>query len=286
MHTPRTFLLVICTALLGCGEEPSNKTKPATTQPVQWSENDTANLAKESTEYKSSLIDIADDNLEISISLDGEDGRSKIIRFAQIADKQKVTILQSSVYIQKAINNQARIIVKLQLAYQPEYDLNDKTDLTLVSNQLTHHGGGGGFHWSGTVIGCKNSDCSVSVDARMPEIEQLSEEHEEHNVFIREMHKLTIIWDEDTDEYLFTLDNMQTHIDMRPYFLETQFDPENFRYARLSAEVSNIDNPSDSGRIVVRFGEVFVNGQLYDDFSAEQLNPKKWLTGQSNQLRN
>jgi hypothetical protein len=281
MRLTRTFLLIICSALLGCDEAPETLTAQSVSRGI----NNTVYLAKENIEFNASHVGIFDDNLEIKISLDGEDDRSKIIRFAQINDKQPVTILESSIYIQKAINNQAKIAVKLQIAYQPEYDLIDKTDLTIVNSVFTHHGGGGGFHWSGTVVGCKNSDCSVYMNDRVPDIEQLSEEPEEHNIFIREQHKVTIIWDEDSYAYLFNLDDMQNRIDMRPYMLETKFDPENFRYARLSAEVSDIDTASDSARIVVRFGEVYVNGQLYDDFSAAQLDPEKWLTGQINQFR-
>lgn len=282
MRLPRGFLLIICATLLACGEENSNKTEPVVVQPVQRAVNDNATRSEESTEFKSSLIEIADENLEIRVALDDDDDRSKIIRFAKIADRQPITVFQSSVYIQNAINNQARLAVKLQLAYQPDYNPNDMTDMTIVSNQLTHQVAGY-FHWSGTVTECKNIDCSVSVDTRKPEIEQNTEAN---HVSVKELHKLSIIWDEDTFEYIFSLDDVQTRVDMRPYMLETKFDTKNFRYASLSAEVGNVDSESDSGRIVVRFGQVFVNGHLYDDFSAEHLNSEKWITGQIYQLRN
>ena len=265
--------ILYCVALFGCSEEGIEKSELVASKKKPQVE---ASVAKPVEQINASLIGVSDGKLEIKVSLDGAgSNHSKLIRFAKIIDKQPVEILHSHVYIHSAINNQVKLSINMQLTYQPFYKPNDAKGMTIVSSQFTDQGAG--FRWYGKITGCKNSDCSVVIENRKPEAGQITDAY---NVYKRQMHEITIIWDEDNFQYLFIFDDIQTSIDMQPFETESHFDPRNFRYARLTAEVSNVDDETESGTISVRFGQVYVNGHLYDDFSGEELNSDKWITGQ------
>ncbi len=271
----KSLAICCCIILSGCGEEHVDQSTATSPQP-QPEERSDNNAVSPAIHLSEALVGINEGKLEIHASLDGvENNRTKMIRFAKIAESQPITILQSSVYIQTAINNQAKLSAQLQLVYKPHGDVDDATDITIVSDEITDQGSG--FHWHAKITGCKNSDCSETEETLIPTKGQIPESE---NMNTREVHELSIIWDEDKFQFLFSLDDIETRIDMQPYVAKSQFDPRNFSYAALTAEVSNVESESESGRIVVRFGDVFVNGHLYDDFNSDSINPDKWITGQ------
>ena len=224
-----------------------------------------------------SLIDIVEEKLEINSILEFEiNGHSAVSRYAQIATSEPVKNLRSTVYVQKIGNNNATVSVQIQLAYQPKAEKNNKTYLTLVSNRLIDQGGG--LKLSARVHACENSDCSLFAETSVADNQSY---RNNSDVTIMEVHKLSLDWDEDNAQFLFSFDEATGSVNMKPYIQERKFDIREFKYARLSADIENVLAENESGWITVRFGDVFVNGELYDNFSAEILNLNKWITGET-----
>ena len=45
------------------------------------------------------------------------------------------------------------------------------------------------------------------------------------------------------------------------------FNSDDFQYARIRTEVRNINEPGDAGSIQVKYDDVMVNGEAYDNFT-------------------
>lgn len=227
-------------------------------------------------ETSKSFVRIDAGRLQISSFLVlGEDKRSSLIRFAEIADKAVVSKIQSRVFIDKFINSGAIVRVGMELAYQSPRHKGEKTNLTLVKNQFIYKREG--FRLSSKTLGCKNEDCSLFFESSVTEggiypVNQM--------INLYEAHTLSLEWDKNNFRFIYSFDKTVGFLDMGEFIRESGFSPKNFLYARLFVGIRNTDSTRESSKVIARFGGVFVNDVLYDDFGGEGLDSGKWKIGE------
>lgn len=279
-----TILALFSLGLSACGDQPEkivesgnldNRIEFSSSMAKTISEKE---AARHNLSVNESIVGVQMERLQISAELHFDEQRhSSVTRFAEIAGQNAITQLESTVYIDKAsIKGKARVYVGLELGYQLEKYRGDRKNMTVIQNVMKN--ANQGFIMTGRAIGCREGGCTVFDEA------PFEEEAAEESRFIETRgrpHNVSLRWDDEFYRFVFSFDGMTSYIDMVTFASKYDFNPKDFSFARLFATIENIKNDHDEGRVVARFGNVNVNRNLYDDFSAEALNPEKWATGQT-----
>ena len=277
------LVLYVCISLFACGENPNENAGADAGGYIIDLNNDTETLVEHKNDpgrylkVDKSIIGVQIERLQINAELEpGEEQYRSLTRFAEVTGDESINEIKATVYIEKAnISGLAKVQVGLELGYQPKENKGDRMNLTVIQNIMNSVSEG--FKMTGKAIGCKEGGCMVIDETT------LAEENSTVGRMVEtrgEPHILSISWDDDYYRFVLTFDDMTGYIDGVSLASKYKFHPENFRRARLFAKIENIKSSHDSGRVVARFGNVYVNDILYDDFSIENLNSEKWVTGE------
>ncbi len=267
------WIILLAVFLAGCGETSDVNDKKNNDQISKTdSEGNNEEVNGTLSETSKSFVRVDTGRLQVStfLVLD-EDQPSALARFAEIAENEKVLKIRSRVFIDKYVISGANVRVGMELAFQASRNQGKKTDLTLVRNQFTYKDEG--FRLSGKAIGCKNEDCSQFFESSAIEngnypLNSL--------IDLDDAHTLSLEWDKSNFRFMYTFDKASGYLDMDEFIKESGFNPRNFLSARLFVAAKKTGSTKEGSRIVARFGDVFINDELYDDFSGDELNLEKW----------
>lgn len=267
------FLTVIF--LFGCSEGPENENRSKKDEVKEVTEVDSS---VEDTGFTKSAVPNIEANqgrLEFnSYLLLDENQPSILFRYVEITALEPVTKIQSRVFIDKTIFSGAMVDVGIELLYQ-RTDYIGKNKRTSVKNQLSYKEEG--FKLSNTAIGCKNSDCSDFYESSVKDENGYPVNR---IINVEDGHVLYLEWDDKNFGFIFGLDKARGFLGMDEFVHESRFDPQDFLHARLFVSIKKTKSTQEGSRVLARFGNVYVNDELYDDFEGDHLDSGKWKAGE------
>jgi hypothetical protein len=183
-----------------------------------------------------------------------------------------VTRLETTVTVESATTNGEGVEAQayIQLAYQPDeiWDQPGWSDEKYFDITVRMNYRDGRMWLLGWVWGSQNEDGSVEYDLPPPEGDY---PFDETIVFNRE-YSIAVECDPAARTLSFEFNGQGSTVDMSGI---SDFDPADFKRAQLRVRVRYLENPGDSGAITVKYDNVKINGELYDDFD-DGLAPNKW----------
>lgn len=272
----RILIFLVAVVPFGCSEEPeytsrSNKSDQAEEIIESESNGETTEISRSGE----SNIVANHGRLEFNTFLLLEENQpSSLFRFAEVTTIEPITKIQSRVFIDKTIFSGAMVHVGIELMYQ-RTDYGNMANLTSVKNQLSYIEEG--FRISSTAIGCKNPDCSSFFESSIKE----DDKYPVNQIIDVEVgHILSLEWDDKNFGFIFGFDKARGFLSMDDFIHESYFDIADFQHARLFVIIKKTKSTKEGSRVIARFGNVYVNDELYDDFEGDSLNTEKWKSGE------
>jgi len=218
-------------------------------------------------------IHILDGAAVLSVQHHYTEGRTEKRLELKTPPGQPIRKFAADVTILQAANTGGRLRAQVELLYQPEqYRSGGQSLQDLIAARAEIRDEGKGLQLRGYVLACRNATCSQRYDLPKPSGNYPSKKP----IHLNEAHTLGVEYHDKTNTFQITYDGRTKHIDMTDLVKQEQFDPTTFVRAKLKVFIDKIDTKGEKGLMHVRFDNVYVNDERYDDFHGETIDMQKW----------